>query len=79
MGLLYKEHSHLFKMLYVLCICVVIFLFMFVLYMEYYKRSRLIQSLHALDHIYEDHYEITENDRNMQRARMGAKVRDELA
>ena len=78
MGLLYKEHYRFIQMIYALCISIVIFLFLFVVYMEYYKRSRLIQSLHALDHIYEDHYEITERDRNLQRERIDAKVHDEL-
>ena len=53
-------------MIYLLLVGAVLFLFAFVVYMEYYKRRRLIQSLHALDRSSIDHYEITAEDRAMQ-------------
>jgi len=55
-------------MIYLLSAGAVLFLFAFIVYMEYYKRRRLVQSLHALDRISVDHYEITAEDRAMQRA-----------
>ena len=44
------------------------FLLAFVVFMQYYQRRRLAESMRALDRACMDHYEITPHDRELQRA-----------